>query len=109
MSAVIDFVYILVSFLLTAIVWIVIANAIVSWLIVFDIVNLRNPTARGVVDFLDRVTRPLLAPLRRFIPALGGVDITPMILIIVIIAAQQSLLPAFFGWLQALAGGSAQT
>jgi YggT family protein len=107
MTAVIEFIYILVGFALTAIVWVVIANAVVSWLIAFDIVNLRNPTARGLVDFLDRITRPLLAPLRRFIPTLGGVDITPMILIIVIIAAQRTLLPAFFGWLEVLAGGPA--
>ncbi len=106
MSAVIAFIYVVVNLALTAITWIVIANAIVSWLIVFDIVNLRNPTARSIVAFLDRVTRPLLAPFRRFIPALGGVDITPMILLILIIAAQQTLLPAFFGWLQALVGGT---
>jgi YggT family protein len=109
MTAVIEFVYILVNFALTAITWIIIANAVISWLIVFDIVNLRNPQARSVVQFLDRITSPLLAPLRRFIPSLGGVDITPMILIIVIIAAQQTLAPAFFGWLEALAGGPAQT
>jgi YggT family protein len=109
MTAIIAFVYILVNFVLNAITWIVIANAIVSWLIAFDIVNLRNPSARAVVQFLDRVTSPLLAPLRRFIPALGGIDITPMILIIVIIAAQQTLLPALFGWLEALAGGGVQT
>jgi len=105
MPAVINFVYIVVDLLLSAIVWIVVANAIASWLIAFDIINLRNRAAYNVVQFLDRVTRPLLAPFRRFIPPLGGMDVTPMILIVIIVAAQRALLPAFFGWLIALTGG----
>ena len=102
MSAVIYFIYLVIDFLLSAIVWIVIANAVVSWLIAFDIINLRNRTAYNVVRFLDRVTSPLLAPFRRFIPPLGGMDLTPMILIM---ATQQALLPALFQWLQASVGG----
>jgi YggT family protein len=109
MIAIIEFVHMLVNFALTAIFWIVIANAVISWLIVFDIVNLRNPRARTVVDFLERVTKPLLAPFRRFIPPLGSVDITPMILLFVIIAAQSTLVPAFFGWLETLVCGGAPT
>jgi YggT family protein len=105
MSAVIYFIYLVIDFLLSAIVWIVIANAVVSWLIAFDIINLRNRTAYNVVRFLDRVTSPLLAPFRRFIPPLGGMDLTPMILIILIVAAQRALLPALFQWLEAMTGG----
>jgi YggT family protein len=105
MSAVIYFIYLVIDFLLSAIVWIVIANAVVSWLIAFDIINLRNRTAYNVVRFLDRVTAPLLAPFRRFIPPLGGMDLTPMILIILIVAAQRALLPALFQWLEAMTGG----
>ena len=68
--------------------------AVVSWLIAFDVINLRNRTAYGAVRFLDQVTRPILAPLRRIIPSIGGLDITPVILIIVITAAQRTLIPA---------------
>ena len=105
MSAILYFLFLVIDFLLSAIVWIVIANAVVSWLIAFDIINLRNRTAYNAVRFLDRVTAPLLAPLRRFIPPFGGMDVTPVILIIIVVAAQRALLPALFQWLQATVGG----
>lgn len=105
MSAILDFLFLVISFLLSALVWLIIANAVVSWLIAFDIINMRNRAAYNIVRTLDRVTSPLLAPFRRFIPPLGGMDITPVILIILIVAAQRALLPALFGWLQATVGG----
>jgi YggT family protein len=103
---VIEFVFLVIRLLLQAIMWIVIANAIMSWLIAFDVINMRNATARQVVRFLDTVTRPLLRPLRRFIPPLGGIDVTPVILIILIQAALITLLPALEGWLVSLVGGA---
>jgi YggT family protein len=62
--------------------WIVIASAIMSWLVAFGVVNTRNQFIRFVVDFLYRVTEPLLRPLRRMLPNLGGVDISPVILLL---------------------------
>jgi YggT family protein len=105
MAALIDFVFLVIQLLIQAVIWIVIANAIVSWLIAFDVINMRNATARQVVGFLDRITRPLLRPLRRIIPPLGGIDVTPVILIIVLQAAAVTLLPAARGWLLGLVGG----
>jgi len=105
MAAVIMFVFLVLHYLIQAVIWIVIANAIVSWLIAFDVINMRNATARQFVRFLDSVTRPLLHPLRRVIPTLGGIDVTPVILIIVLEAADQALLPALGRWLVGLAGG----
>jgi YggT family protein len=105
MVALIAFVFLVLQLLIQAVIWIVIANAIVSWLIAFDVINMRNATARQVVRFLDQVTRPLLAPLRRVIPPLGGIDVTPVILIILLQAAAVTLLPALKGWLVGLAGG----
>src|ERR1700758_4753171 len=99
MSVMIDFLYIVLHYLLQAVIWIIIANAIVSWLIAFDVINMRNATARSIVRFLDSVTRPLLRPFRRFIPPLGGIDVTPVILIILLQAAAVTLLPALKGWL----------
>lgn len=109
MSAVIYFVFLVINFALDALVWLVIANAVVSWLIAFDIINLRNRTAYNVVRLLDRAVSPLLAPFRRFIPPLGGMDITPVILIILIWAAQRALLPALFQWLVGMTGGTVAT
>ncbi|HVN00508.1 MAG TPA: YggT family protein [Caulobacteraceae bacterium] len=105
MVALIEFVFAVIGALITAVIWLVIANAIVSWLIAFDVINMRNHTIRQIVTFLDAITRPLLRPFRRFIPPLGGVDITPVLLIIILGAAQQYLLPALGLWLISLVGG----
>ncbi len=105
MVAVIAFVFLVLHYLIQAVIWIVIGNAILSWLIAFDVINMRNATARQVVRFFDSVTRPLLRPFRRFIPPLGGIDVTPVILIILLEAADQALLPALARWLAGLVGG----
>jgi YggT family protein len=105
MLAILNFIFFVIDALLSAIVWIVVINAVVSWLIAFDIINLRNPTAYRVVRFLDRVTAPLLAPFRRIIPPIGGLDLTPVILIVIISGIQRFLLPAFASWLIGLLVG----
>jgi YggT family protein len=107
MTALIVFVFIILHYLIQAVIWIVIANAIISWLIAFDVINMRNRTVNQIVRFLDAITRPILQPLRRVIPTLGGIDITPVILIIVLQAADVALLPALAHWLIGLTGGGA--
>ena len=62
--------------------WIVIASAIMSWLVAFGVVNTRNQFIGYVVDFLYKVTEPVLRPIRRVLPNLGGVDISPVILLL---------------------------
>jgi YggT family protein len=64
--------------------WIVIASAIMSWLVAFGVVNTRNQFIRTVVDVLYRVTEPALRPIRRIMPNLGGVDISPVILLLLL-------------------------
>ena len=64
--------------------WIVIASAIMSWLVAFGVVNVRNQFIRMVVDFLYRVTEPALRPIRRLLPNLGGIDISPVILLLLL-------------------------
>ena len=68
--------------------WIIIAMIVVSWLLAFDIINRRNRFVDMVWDFLVRVTEPALAPIRRFMPNLGGIDISPIILFILIFFLQ---------------------
>ena len=63
-----QFLYAIIDWLLQALVWIIIANAVLSWLVAFDVVNLRHPVARQIAGFLDAVTRPVLAPFRRIHP-----------------------------------------
>jgi YggT family protein len=62
--------------------WVVIGSAIMSWLVAFGVVNVRNQFIRVVVDLLYRLTEPVLRPIRRVLPNLGGVDISPVILLL---------------------------
>ena len=80
-------------------VWLLIASAILSWLIAFNVVNTRNQFVAAVAEFLNRITEPVLAPIRSFMPNLGGLDISPIILILIIILIQKlvayNLMPYF--------------
>jgi YggT family protein len=88
----------IVDGLLWLIIWIMVANAVMSWLIFFDVVNLRNRVMRQVAEFLDRITRPLLRPFRRVVPPFGGVDITPLIYFLVIPPLIQWIINPAFDW-----------
>ncbi len=84
----------LIEVLLLAInlyVWLVIASAILSWLVAFNVVNSRNQIIYMIGDFLHRITEPALRPIRQFLPNLGGIDISPVILILVLFFAQNLL------------------
>jgi YggT family protein len=94
----------IVGALLQLLTWAIIGNAILSWLIAFDVINLRHPFARQVAHFLDAVTAPVLAPFRRFVPPIGGVDVTPILALLVIQGVQIYLLPWVFGPIRAALG-----
>ncbi len=70
-------------------IWILIAAAVLSWLIAFNVVNTRNQIVSGVAEFLYRVTEPALRPIRNMLPSLGGLDISPVILIIGLLFLRQ--------------------
>ena len=72
--------------------YVVIASAILSWLIAFKVVNTSNRLVFTIWDFLTRVTEPALRRIRRFMPNLGGVDLSPLILILALILIQRVLL-----------------
>jgi YggT family protein len=65
-------------------IWCLIVWVILSWLVAFNVVNTRNRFVSIVGDFLDRITEPVLRPIRRIMPNLGGIDISPIILILLI-------------------------
>jgi YggT family protein len=65
--------------------YLVIAGAILSWLIAFNVVNTRNQLVAMISDFLYRITEPVLRPIRQFMPNLGGIDLSPVILFFIII------------------------
>lgn len=98
-----SFLQYIVSALLRLVIWALVLNAILSWLIAFDVINLRNRFVYSVAHFLEAVTRPVLRPFQRIIPTLGGVDISPIIVILVIYGIQGYLLPALRDFLIGLA------
>ena len=81
-------------------VYLLIASAILSWLIAFNVVNTRNQFVSAVAEFLYRITEPVLRPIRSIMPDLGGLDISPIIVILLIILIQRiidyEIMPLFF-------------
>jgi YggT family protein len=65
-------------------IWLLIAQAILSWLLAFGVVNRYNRAVAVIGDFLYRITEPALRPIRRFLPNFGGIDISPIILILLL-------------------------
>ena len=102
MVALIQFLFLILHYLIQAVIWFIIAYVIMTWLVSFDVINMRNRFANQTVRFLERVNRPLLRPVSRIIPTIGGLDLSPMIIIIVLTAADQVLLPALGNWLISL-------
>ncbi|WP_027060467.1 YggT family protein [Mesorhizobium loti] len=72
--------------------WIIIASAIFSWLYAFNVVNSRNQFVGSIGNMLYRLTEPALRPIRRFMPDLGGVDISPIILLLILFFVRQFIL-----------------
>ena len=72
--------------------WIIIASAIFSWLYAFNVVNSRNQFVGSIGNMLYRLTEPALRPIRRFMPDLGGVDISPIILLLLLFFLRQLIL-----------------
>ena len=76
---------ILISQLVELFIWLLIIQAILSWLIAFGIINTQSSFVNMVGNFLYKITEPLLRPIRKFLPDFAGVDISPVILIILLI------------------------
>ena len=85
--------------LLNVVWWIIIIQAILSWLIAFNVVNTSNDLVRTIYIALERMTEPLYRPIRRLMPDLGALDITPMVVLLAVMILQRALLPALFGLL----------
>ena len=77
----------LVNTILSIMTWSIILSAIISWLFAFDVINRRNRFVNQLADFLDRLTAPLLEPFRRIIPPLGGMDISPIVVLLLMLGS----------------------
>ena len=86
----------LVDWLIRAYIWILIASAILSWLVAFDVINRRNPFVTKVGLFIYRLTEPLLRPIRRVLPLIAGVDLSPLVLILLLMFVRNLLFEYVF-------------
>jgi YggT family protein len=83
-----------ISYLITLYTWVVIASVILSWLMAFNVVNAYNPFVRTLWNALNAVTEPLLRPIRRMMPDLGGIDLSPIILLLGCYFVQSVVIPS---------------
>lgn len=82
-----------ISHLITLYVYVIIASVVLSWLMSFGVVNPYNPTVRAIYQALQALTEPLLRPIRRILPDLGAIDISPIVLLLACQFVQSVLLP----------------
>ena len=75
----------ILSILLDVVWWFIIAQAIMSWLFAFNVINTSNEFVTQIWRVLDRITEPLYRPFRRIMPDFGGLDLTPMVVLILIV------------------------
>ena len=61
--------------------WIIIASVIISWLVAFEVFNASNPQAQNIIRLLEKLTEPVYRPIRKYIPSIGGIDVSPIIVI----------------------------
>ncbi|MBI2234098.1 MAG: YggT family protein [Micavibrio aeruginosavorus] len=85
----------LLHFVLEVYFWIIIVQVAVSWLIAFGVINTGNPQARNLLGLLDKATEPVFKPLRKYVPPIGGIDITPIIIILGIFVLQNIIARVF--------------
>jgi len=78
--------------------FIIIAQVIISWLIAFGVLNMSNPQAARLVEGLAKLTDPVMEPVRRYIPSIGGIDISPIIVIFGIMLLERLVAMIFFGF-----------
>lgn len=74
----------LINTVITIYIWLLLASVILSWLVMFNLVNTGNRIVYQIGDFLYRITDPVLRPIRNILPNLGGIDISPIVLILIL-------------------------
>ena len=77
-----------IDLLLRVVVYIIIGQAILSWLVAFNVINLQSDFVRSFLTALDRMTEPLYRPIRRILPDFGGIDFSPLVVLLIISAVR---------------------
>ena len=77
--------------LLNLVWWLVVISVVASWLVAFGVINTRNMTVYRILDVLNRATEPVFRPIRRLIPPMGGLDLSPLVVLLIIYLIQREL------------------
>ena len=88
-------IFILLDSIITIYLWIIIINAILSWLVAFNILNTQNRFVFSVLDATYKMTDPLLNKIRRYIPTFGSIDVSPVILILLLMFLRNLIFEIF--------------
>ncbi len=78
-------VWTIIDFILMIAQWVIVIQAVMSWLIAFNVINTHNDAVRGIWQALDKMTEPLYRPIRRIMPDFGALDLSPMVVLLIII------------------------
>lgn len=83
----------IIAFLLYVLWWIIVIQAVMSWLIAFNVINTYNDFVRQLLIALDRITAPLYRPIRRIMPDLGALDLSPLVLLLILYILMNIVIP----------------
>ncbi|RJF93698.1 YggT family protein [Sphingomonas cavernae] len=83
----------IVYYLATVLTWIIVIQAVLSWLVAFNIINTTNEFMRSVLYALDRITAPIYAPIRRIMPDLGALDLSPLVVLLILYIIRNIIIP----------------
>ncbi|MGV3481665.1 MAG: YggT family protein [Sphingobium sp.] len=83
----------IVAFLLDVLTWIIIVQAVLSWLVAFNVINTSNDFVRSLLYALQRLTEPLYRPIRRLMPDLGALDLSPLVVILILYILRNIIIP----------------
>ena len=89
-------IYQILELLLRVLMYIIILQAILSWLVAFNVISPHDPNVGAFLNGLDRLLSPIYRPIRRVLPDFGGLDFSPMVVLLLIIILKDILLPALF-------------
>ena len=86
----------ILEILLDVLWWIIIVQAILSWLIAFNVINTYNATVRAIRQALEKITEPIYRPIRRILPDFGALDLSPLVVLLVLYILQTIVLPNLY-------------
>jgi YggT family protein len=89
-------IYQIIDLLLNILTWIIIIQAVLSWLVAFNVINTYNDFVRQLLFALDKITEPLYRPIRRILPDFGALDLSPLVVLLLIYILRNIILPAIF-------------